>query len=368
VDIRPADSDLHRTDPPTPAYAGVVDVMTWAGPAFSWLPDPADLDLFWHEADVPGPLRLRVGVHKAKAPEVVADLVLTASGALADSGYIARFAHTWGSPEIAVTLLRGGEALARGAYTGPLTEAGYLAEVERSGPALVLRVNGEPIVIHNDLDGTIDCGRVGVRLQGATLCYDDLVLERPNVRTYTFSEAPSDWLVQRGTWEVTSRWTCSPGWTWLSGLDSRHAAVQSKWAVEGDVVLDTYVGAKMMNTPAGRKEELGDIRLGICGRPGYLNAGYFFLIGAKDGGWTALQRDGLVVAETSDFVLPQGSVHNDWLRLSVSKRGNEIALLCQGQPVLRYTDPDPLPGGAVSLGAYNNGLMFPRVTISGTVR
>jgi len=365
VDIRPADSDLHRADPPTPAYAGVVDVMTWAGPAFSWLPDPADLDLFWHEADVPGSARLRVGVHKAKASEAIADLVLTESGASAETGYVARFAHTWGSPEVAVTLSRAGQALARGTYAGPLTETGFLPEIERSGLTFALRVNGKPVVIHNDLDGAVDCARVGVRLQGAMLCYDDLLLERPNVRTYTFSEAPSDWLVQRGAWEVTSRWTCSPGWTWLSGLDERHAAVQSKWTVAGDVVLDTYVGAKMMQTPAGRKEELGDIRLGICGRPGFLNAGYWFTIGGKGGGWTALQRDGLVVAETSDFVVPQGSVHNDWLRLSVSKRGNETALLCQGQPVLRYTDPNPLPGGTVSLGAYNNGLMFPRVTIVG---
>jgi hypothetical protein len=365
VDIRPADSDLHRTDPPTPAYAGVVDVMTWAGPAFSWLPDPADLDLFWHEADVPGPARLRVGVHKGKAAEAVADLVLAEKGGAADTGYVARFVHTWGAPEVSVTLSRAGQPLARGTYAGPVPDGGFLAEIERSGSTFALRVNGKPAVVHNDLDGTLDCARVGVRLQGAVLCYDDLLLERPNVRTYTFSEAPSDWLVQRGTWEVTSRWTCSPGWTWLSGLDERHAGVQSKWSVEGDVVLDTYVGAKMMNTPAGRKEVLQDIRLGICGRPGYLNAGYYFVIGAKGGAWTALQRDGLVVAETSDFVVPQGSVHNDWLRLSVSKRGNEIALLCQGQPVLRYTDPNPLPGGPVSLGAYNNGLMFPRVTVSG---
>ena len=368
VDIRPAEADLFPADPPTPAYAGAVDVMTWAGPAFSWLPDPQDLALFWHEGEAAGPLRLRVGVHKGAANEAVAEVRLASpEGAPAD-GYVARFAHTWGSKEIAASLSRGGNVLAQGLYKGALLASGYLAEVERCGPTVVLRVNGTPVAICNDPHGAPDCRRVGVRLEGSTLCYDDLILEGSQVRTYTFDRAPSDWLVQGGTWEVTSRWTCSPGWTWLSGLGPQHALVQLKWPVEGDVLLDTYVGAKMMNTPAGRKEALQDLRLGICGQPGYLNAGYFFLIGAKGGAYTALQRDGLIVAEAPDFVIPQGSVHNDWLRLSVRKRGGEVSLLCQGQPVLTYSDPDPLPGGMVSLGTYDNGVMVPRVSVYGDLK
>jgi hypothetical protein len=144
--------------------------------------------------------------------------------------------------------------------------------------------------------------------------------------------------------------------------------VQSKWQVEGDVLLDTYVGAKMMNTPAGRKETLQDLRLGLCGKPGFLNAGYCFLIGAKGGGWTALQRNGLVVAETTGFVVPQGSVHNDWVQFTAAKRGADVALLCRGQPVLSYTDPAPLADGTVSVGAYDNGVMVPRVTVCGSIR
>lgn len=368
VDIRPALSDLHPCDPPTPAYAGAVDIMTWAGAAFSWAPDPTDLEVFWHEADVPGPLRLRVGVHKGDTPQATAEVLLAETIAQTSSAVVARFSHMWGSPEVSVSLRQGAQTLAHDTYRGPLNPEGYLAEVEQSGCTTILRVNGSPVVLYNDVDASLKCRRVGVRLQGAVLCSDDLILERSNVRMYTFSEAPADWVVQQGTWEVTSRWTCAPGWTWLSGVNTRHAIAQSKYQVEGDVLLDTYVGAKMIATPAGRKEVLQDIRLGVCGRPGYLNAGYFFLIGAKGGNWTALQRNGLVVAETSDFVIPQGSVHNDWLRLSVRKLGGEITLLCQGQPVLTYTDPNPLPGGTVSLGTYDNGIMFPRVTVYGVIR
>ena len=131
---------------------------------------------------------------------------------------------------------------------------------------------------------------------------------------------------------------------------------------------DNSVGAKMMNTPAGRKEVLQDFRLGICGKPGYLNAGYYFLIGAKGGQYTALQRNGLIVAEADSFAIPQGSVHNDWLRLGIEKTGGRVSLLCQGQPVLTYDDPDPLPGGGVCIGAYDNGIMVPRVTVHGDVR
>jgi hypothetical protein len=365
LDTRPAESGLHRADPPTPAYAGAVDVMTWAGTAFSWAPDPTDLDLFWHEGDVPGPLRLRVGVHRGGAAEAVAEVRLAESAAPAEAGYAVRFAHTGGAPQVAVALTRAGQEVAKATYAGPLVESGYLAEVEKSGSALTVRVNGTPVLGYSETDAGVDCRRVGVRLQGATLCYDDLLLERTNVRTYTFSEAPNDWLMQRGTWEVTSRWTCSPGWTWLSGLSDRHAMAQSKWEVKGDVVLDTYVGPKMMQTAAGRKEVLQELRLGLCGRPGYLNAGYGFLVGAKGGAWTAIQRNGLVVAETSAFAIPQGGLHNDWVQFTVRKLGNQVALLCRGQVVLSFTDPDPLPGGTVSLGAYDNGLMFPRVTVYG---
>ncbi len=364
VDIRTLDSDLRSADPPTPAYAGVVDVMTWAGPAFSWLPDPGDLSLFWHEGEVPGNLRLKVGVHKGDASTATAEAVL----ASADQRMVARFRHEWGKPDVAVSLHRQGKALAQGTYTGDLPGDGFVAELERAAGALVVRVNGLPALVYNDTEGGPSGSRVGVRLEGAALCYDDLALEAAGVRDYTFVRAPTDWLVQMGTWEVTSRWTCAPGWTWLSGVDPRYAMVQSKWQAEGDVLMDTYVGAKMINTPSGRKEVLQEVRLGICGRPGYLNAGYFFLVGAKGGNWTALQRDGLVVAERSDFQLPQASVHNDWLRLGVAKRGNTVSLLCYGQPVLSYTDPDPLPGGTVCVGTYDNGIMIPRVTVFGRVK
>jgi hypothetical protein len=367
-DIRPADTGLHPTDPPTPAYAGAVDIMTWAGPAFAWVPDPSDLECFWHEWACPGPLRLRVGVHRGEAAEVAAELRLAGADGADTDGYCARFTHTWDAGSVRVSLARAGKPLGEGTFAGPIDAAGFVAELESSGPTVALRLEGQTVLTCHEPKGAPELQRVGVRLEGARLHGDDILLERQNVRTYTFSEAPTDWLVQRGAWEVTSRWTCSPGWTWLSGLSPTHAMVQSKWQVEGDVLLDTYVGAKMMNTPAGRKETLQDLRLGLCGKPGFLNAGYCFLIGAKGGGWTALQRNGLVVAETTGFVVPQGSVHNDWVQFTAAKRGADVALLCRGQPVLSYTDPAPLADGTVSVGAYDNGVMVPRVTVCGSIR
>jgi hypothetical protein len=365
VEVLPADSDLRCADPPTPAYAGVVDVMTWAGPSFSWSPDPSDLPLFWHDGETPGNLRLKVGVHKGGAPKAVAETVLAQADGVGAESTVARFEHEWGKPEVAVSVHRGGKTLAEGAYKGAIPENGFLAEVERAAGTLALRVDGTPALTYNEPRGAVDGARVGVRLEGSTLCYDDLVLEAASVRDYSFVQAPTDWLVQLGTWEVTSRWTCEPQWTWLSGVAPRYAMVQSKWQVEGDVEMDVHVGAKMLQTPAGRKEVLQELRLGVCGQPGYLNAGYFFLIGSRGGKWTALQRNGLIVAERDDFQLPQASVHNDWLKLGVVKRGGEVSLLCHGQPVLSYTDPDPLPGGTVCIGTYDNGIMVPRVTVYG---
>jgi len=364
VDIRTASGDLRAVDPATPAYAGVVDVATWATPAGGWLPDPTDLPLFWHEGALSGDLRLWVGVHKTAGDKVAAKMVLAPLDGAATGRYAARFEHQWGTPETTLVLERAGKEVARGTRSGHIPADGFVAELERSGQALVLRVDGEAGLAFND-PAPLACPRVGVRVDGATLCYDDILLQSANVRTDTFTQAPSDWLAQAGTWEVTSRWTCSPGPTWLSGLAPQYAIAQSKWEVEGDTYLDTYLGAKMMDTPSGRKEILQDIRLGICGRPGFLNSGYFFLIGAKGGAWTALQRNGLVVAETTNFAIPQSSLHNDWFRFGVRKQGAKVTLLFEGQPVLSYTDPEPLPGGRVSMGTYDNGIMVPRVTVYG---
>ena len=35
----------------------------------------------------------------------------------------------------------------------------------------------------------------------------------------------------------------------------------------------------------------------------------------------------------------------------------------EGRPVIRYDDPDPLPGGYVGLWTRNSGVLVPRVTI-----
>jgi hypothetical protein len=362
VDLRPLEDGFKRVDPATPAYAGVVDVTTWATPAEDWVPDPSDLSFFRHDGKLAGDLRLRIGVHPAASGKAAAMLILTPEGGQAGGGYVARFERQPGTGAIAVSLTRAGQDAAYATGPGATPAGGFLAELERLDDVLILRVNGKAALAYND-PTPLDCPRVGVRLDGATLCYDDMLLESPNVRTDTFAEAPSNWLAQLGTWEVTSRWTCSPGWTWLSGVAPDFAVTQSKWETQGDVFLDAYLAPKMMNTPAGRKEVLQEIRLGICGQPGFLNSGYFFLIGAKSGTWTALQRNGVVVAETSDLRIGQGALHNNWFRFGVLKQGAKVTLLYEGQPVLSYTDPDPLPGGRISLGAYDNGIMIPRVTV-----
>src|ERR1039457_1252581 len=42
----------------------------------------------------------------------------------------------------------------------------------------------------------------------------DMDVQSDNVRDYTFSSAPTDWVVRSGQWNAVNRWTCSPQWSW----------------------------------------------------------------------------------------------------------------------------------------------------------
>jgi len=176
-----------------------------------------------------------------------------------------------------------------------------------------------------------------------------------------------DWFAQCGRWEIAPRWSCSPEWTWLAGFDPHLASIRTKERFAGDVRADFHLAAQMFQTADGvPRESLSDIRLGLCGDGEHLNAGYTFLVGMEGNAWTALQRNGGIVARNDGFRLPTGAEHNDWTHLTIGKRGSTVTLCCYGQPVLTYDDPDPINGGYVSMGTQQNGIIVPRVTIYGT--
>ncbi len=361
----PVEPELHLVDDLTPSFAGIIDRHSWAGKANFLVADPDDLLLHWHRGEFMGDVVAKVGVREQHgAPDTVVSLFV-GDGQDPAAGYEVRLNRTWGQTETPLEILRQGQKVAEGVTRISAVRSAFEAEVARMGAALVLRVDGAAVLTYQDPE-PLDVRRVGIKLTGSQLSPDDTRIETTHVRVYTFDTAATDWVTECGTWAVSSRWSCSPGWTWFSGWDQKEAWTTNKEFFSGDQRVDMFVGAKMVDIPGeNRKQEvLRDIYMGLCTTPGDIQSGYRFLFGARENKWTAILKNGQVVAETQ-FAVPQGGLHNDWTTVSAAKHGSVVSLYWEGHEILQYEDPEPIAGGHVAMGTFNNGLLIPKVTIYG---
>ncbi|GAH44853.1 unnamed protein product, partial [marine sediment metagenome] len=104
----------------------------------------------------------------------------------------------------------------------------------------------------------------------------------------------------------------------------------------------------------------------ICGDGHSLDSGYSFVLGGWKNSKSAILRNGEIVAEAADVVLPTDTgvkLWRGWSRVRTERLGNRIRFWVDGEPILEYTDPDPLPGGRVALWSFHSGLMLGRVRL-----
>jgi hypothetical protein len=365
----PVDAEKHLVDDLTPSFAGILDRHTWAGKVNSLVSSPTDLRLFWHRGEFAGDVTVKIGVRQQKGEPVTVASALLGDGQATASGYEMRITRTWDLKDVKLEVFRLGQKVAEG--TAPLfsTRTEFEAEMSRVGQTLVLRLDGEAVLRYRD-DKPLDARHLGMRLAGSLLYPDDTRIETPAVRVDTFAEAATGWTSEAGTWEVSSRWSCTPGWTWFAGWGTSDVWTRTKDAFVGDQRIDMFVGCKMMDIPGNdrnKKEVLQELRLGMCTKPGDVNSGYRFILGGRNNTWTAIQKNGSTVAEVA-WKVPQAGLHNDWTLMSAVKHGNVISLEWEGHEVLRYVDPEPLTEGHVSMGTYDNGIMVPKVTIYGQIK
>jgi hypothetical protein len=183
-----------------------------------------------------------------------------------------------------------------------------------------------------------------------------------NLKDETYDQAPVRWWVGSGEWDVTNRWSCTPDWSWFGGMSKDLAAIWYKQELAGDIVVDFYAGAKMMDESFGSRERVGDFNAVLCGDGQGVDRGYSFVVGPREGGAVIL-RHGQVVARNAGFKLfSQG--HNRWANIRAERHGSRVLLYVDDQLVVQYVDPEPLPDGFVGLWTQRNGIMIPRVTLS----
>lgn len=348
----------------TPAFAGIIDRHTWAGRSSAWSPDPTNLNTFWHQGYFPDEVRVEAGIHPTGQPETTVTVALSPR-LQAAQGYTLKARHAWSSDRVDLTLERAGKKVSQGTATVTPGQAWPLA-LERSTGCLLAEVGGHAVLTYRDAQPLPHTEALGLDAGGQMLYPEDVAVTSPLAHDYTFEAAPTEWTVESGTWKVSSRWSCTPGWSWFAGYnDSGSALIATRKAYEGDQEITGYVAAKMMPTGGGRySETLTDIHFGLCADNTSAASGYHFVVGGDGNSWTGLQRNGKLVA-TSPYRIPQTGIHNDWTRLTIRKHGAKLELWVWDTRILQWEDPQPLTGGRVTIGVQRNGILVPRVTIFG---
>jgi hypothetical protein len=353
----PVGSGEDVNDTPTPSFAGIIDRNSWAGRAGAWEPDPSALDTFWHTGYFPRDVEFRLGVYRSSAPATTAKVALSPKGAL-DAAYLLTARHDWSQPSVNLELTRKGRKVASGVASLPSGAGKYCLSVRREGGLYSARVNDRDGLVFQDAT-PLAADSLGLQVLGGLVHPNDTRVASPDLRNHIFDAAPTDWFITSGTWETTSRWPCTPGWAWFSGVSAKEALIHTKARFEGDQEVQFYAGAKEL--PEG--EAMRDTIVGLCGSDDPAR-GYRFTIQAKSGG-TYLAKDGNVVARAEGFSLSQAAIHFDWTGFAARKEGNELSLRWWGRMILEYKDPTPLDGGHVWLGTFDNGIAIPRATIYG---
>lgn len=360
----PVDAERFRADPETPPYAGIIDLHTWAGAGSGWEPAPDNLDLFWHRGMYIGDAEVRLGVHRPTEGPVGASLLI-GDGTDPATGYVLSAGQPSSGEPVSLTLTRAGEQVAAGEARAWGAE-GWALSLQHVGSLVVGRLNGEAVCEYRDPQPLTDTHRVGFRKDSAVIDPADAEVLSSVVRTWTFENAPADWRVDEGTWEISNRWSCSPQWTWLAGWSQEgRALIQSRRQFAGDQIVDVYVGTKMMPNPSGEGhyEELRDLHFGLCGDGE--GAGYRVILGDDNGSGAKLLRNGETVAENAGYAIPQAERHNNWLLVRLEKKGAKLTVYVWDSEVLSYTDETPLATGSVAVGTEHNGITVPRVTVYG---
>lgn len=350
----------HLVDEPMPSFAGIIDRHSWAGRSGAWSPDPAHLNCLWHLGYFPGEVDLRVGVHPNSAAQTTTRLYL-APLHQPERGYALTARHTWNAPTVDLSVSLKGKYLGTGSAAMTPGKP-YALSLRRLGKRLLVSLNGAPALACSDVEVRSACDSLAVDNGGELLHAEDIAVSSDLVRDYTFETAPTDWTVESGEWKLSSRWSCTPGWAWLGGVNTEGPAmIATRQSYPGDQQIVTYMGAKML--PG--QERLTDLHLVCCADRSSADSGYHFVVGGQVNTVTQLLRNGKLVAD-SPYRLSQGAIHNDWLRLTLRRRGKTVGLWAWDTPVLKWDDPEPLRGGRVAVGTFKNGVMVPRLTVFGS--
>ncbi len=334
----------------------------WANPKGEWIPVPNAPNAFWHRGAFFGDHALQLRLNNVGAAQSSLTACIGGDGNLLNSGYTLQLKSEDGK-NASAQLLRQGQ-MATSVDEIPLPPGQPLNVLfERRGQQIIVALNGRPLWRFHDR-APLSGYRVGYQSQGWRVDFKDADVKTQNVYDFTFHRAPTDWRVAAGTWEVASRWTCSPGWSWFGGWSRDLAVVWNKREFVGNVAVQMFVAPRM--DPQDTYQRAGDLCITLCGDGRDIHSGYNFVFAGDHNKVTRILRGNQVVQETNQVLLPvpfHGVGHRRWFNVTAEKVGNTLSLYVDHKLALRYTDPQPLAGRHVALWTRDSGMMLARVTV-----
>jgi len=367
-------------DPPPPLpdltdqFTQEATMVGWASPAGLWSSPTGDPPVQWYQAQVMGDAQIAAYLPNAGGQEGTLILRVHGSPEAPGTGWSAQFA-VHGAQGLGVQITANGQTLATAEGRPWSTEGpGHELRLVHQGPMVAAFADDTCLVTVTDPTPASHTG-VAIGALGLPLDLMDVEVRSPSLVEYTFSEAPSDWYVGRGVWEVTDRWKCSPGWAWLCGYKDDAPTLWSKRVFEGDQVAEVYCAMRMDIAEDPHYDRPSDLNMTLCGDGVRRDSGYTLIFGGWNPGrdrWneakSALLRGREIVAERPDvkFNVAGGNDtwHRHWFHVRMEKRGAQVLVDIDGQRVFEFTDPKPLPGGRVAFWTYKNGYMIARTRVA----
>jgi hypothetical protein len=362
--VTPANEPDHPPTEPefTEQFTREYTMEGWANPKGEWIPVPNAPNAFWHRGAFFGDHALQLRLNNVGAARSSLTACLSGDGDSLNSGYTLQLESSDGKTASARLLKQGQRATS--ADEIPLTDGQPLnVFLERRGQQIIVALDDRPLWRFHDR-APLGGYRIGYQAQGWRVDFKDADVKAQNVYDFTFHRAPTDWRVAAGTWDVASRWTCSPGWSWFGGWSRDLAAVWNKREFVGNVAVQMFVAPRM--DPQDTYQRAGDLCITLCGDGRDVNSGYNFVFAGDHNKVTRILRGNQVVQETDQVLLPvpfHGVGHRRWFNVTAEKIGNTLSLYVDYKLALRYTDPQPLAGRHVALWTRDSGMMLARVTV-----
>jgi hypothetical protein len=371
----------HQVGLKSPVFVSDTLMSGWAGENADWYrsaESTPDRDIYWHSAPFNGDVELAIDLPQMEVPTGKVVIGVGKSGDKPRNGY-GWLLEAGGANDEAggnpwhLSFSREGELLKELTLdSGQQVDSVF---VRRQGGSVAAGINGDVLTHYIDPE-PLAGGRVAYMAEGLDIDPSRTRLYGGTIFDYVFSEAPVEWRVAAGRWEITSRWKCDPRWSFFSGMvdtDSNEKAVViwNKHLFPGDLVLDFYVGPKMEPDKGKRYEYVHDFNVTISADGKDVSSGYSFMFAGFNNSRTGIYKGTEALVETREVsarVPASMIIHQRWYHVRVERSGSllKYRVNFNGRNVvsLECEDPEPLSGDRLAIWSYDCNIMVARMRVA----